>query len=155
MPLLEDLLLRFRRIWSPPGGVVGQAGVPEEAGARLDDEIREVSAVLAQIDDEAAAVVASAGRQAASTLAAADAESARLVESARARLPQVRAQSAAARLHLRQTAIDHVLAESEARAREVGDHARARMPALVAQVVEEMLGSTAVEEDHARVVGGR
>lgn len=155
MPLLQDLLVRFRRIWSPPGPVAGQAGVPEEAGANFDEEIRDLSVELAAIDREADDMVRAAEQQAASISEEAEAESARMVEDARTRLPAIRAKRAAARIQDRQAASARVIAEAESRAAELRAHARFRMPELVAGAVDDVFaGLTAPEEGHARVVGG-
>lgn len=155
MPLVQDLLLRFRRIWSPPGPVAGQAGVPEEAGANFDDEIRDLSVELAAIDRQADDMMRAAERQAASAGEAAEAESARIVEEVRTRLPAIRAERAAARIKDRQADSDRVIAEAESRAAELRARARSRMPDLVSAVVDDVFARLmAPEEVHARIVGG-
>jgi F0F1-type ATP synthase membrane subunit b/b' len=156
LPLLDDLLLRFRRIWAPVGPVAGQTGVPEEAGAGLDTEITDLSRELAAIDDEATAILRAAEEQAAGIRAAAHAEASRIGEQARTDLPGVRASQAARRVEERQAEIGQVLAAAEQSAGEIRERARSRMPELVDRVAAEVFGSVAAaKEDHARVLGGR
>lgn len=157
MPLIEDLLLRFRRVWAPPGPVAGQAGVPEDAAAHLNDELRDLTAALQAIEDEGDEIVRAAQTQAATIAEAARAESARIVEAARAVAPSVRAERAAARVRDRQAEIDRVIGDAERDAAAIRERARARMHPLVSRVVADVLAvaSPAEEEGHARVVGGR
>ena len=155
MPLLEDLLLRFRRIWSPPGAVVGQPGVPEEAGVRLDEEVRELTAELAAIDADAARQEQAGDAQAAAIREAASAEAQHIVEEARARLPALRAERAASRTLERQAGIERLVEEARRQHEEVIARARARMPELVRGVVDAVFAEAAEEEvAHAGVVGG-
>ncbi len=155
MPLLEDLLLRFRRIWSPPGPVAGQPGVPEEAGARLDDEVRELSGELGSIDEEAAGIERDAAHQAAGIVDAAAAEAERTVADARARLPSLRAERAALRIRDRQADVERVVAEAGKEGAALLVRARSRTPELVKALVEEVFAEAETpEEGHARVLGG-
>ena len=155
MPLIEDLLLRFRRVWAPPGPVAGQAGVPEDAAAHLNDELRDLTTALQTIEDEGAEIVRAAQAEAVSIAEAARAESARIVEAARAGAPTVRAERAAARVRDRQAEIDRVIAAAEREAVAIRERARSRMQTVVSLVVADVLASASPEEErHARVVGG-
>lgn len=156
MPLLDDLLLRLRRIWAPVGPAAGQAGVPEEAGAGLDAEIADLSRELAAIDDEAIAILRAAEEQAAGIRSAAHLEASRISEQARTQLPRVRASQAARRIEERQAEIAQVLSAARQSAGEIREGARSRMPLLVGRIADEVFGSVvAAKENHARVVGGR
>lgn len=157
MPLIADLLLRFRRVWAPPGPVAGQAGVPEDAAAHLNDELRDLTAALQAIEDEGEEIVRAAQAEAATIAEAARAESARIVEAARGGAPAVRAERAAARVRDREVEIDRVIADAERDAAAIRDRARSRMQPLVSRVVADILAAASPEEEegHARVVGGR
>ncbi len=155
MPLLNDLLLRLRRIWAPVGPAAGHAGVPEEAGTGLETEIADLAHELAAIDNEAMTIERDAKEKAAAIREAARAEASRIREQARGQLPAVRASQAARRVEDRQGEIASVLLAAEQSARAVRDRANARMPALVGRVVGEVFRSVAAaKEDHAGVVGG-
>lgn len=155
MPLIEDLLLRFRRVWAPPGPVAGQAGVPEDAAAHLNDELRDLTAALHAIEDEGDEILRAAHAQATSMVETARAESARIVEAARAGAPTVRAERAAARVRDRQAEIDRLIAAAEMEAAAIRERAREPMQRLAARVAADVLGSAGREEEsHARVVGG-
>jgi hypothetical protein len=156
MPLLEDLLLRFRRVWAPPGPVQGQAGVPVDLERSLDDELRELTVALSAIDLEGEAIVQAAESEAAAIIAVARAESVRAVDVARARVPDVRAGKAAARIQEREEGVIALIAKAERDASEMRSRARSRMEPLVDRVKADVLGEVAssVEEQHARVMGG-
>lgn len=153
MPLLEDFLLRFRRVWAPPGPVVGQAGVPTDLEARLDDELRELTEQLAALDEEAQAVVRAAEAEAARLVATAQAavdDDARL---ARSGLPEVRASGAAARIHDRQSVMDDVMVRAARDAADLRERSRERMAGVVELVLSDLF-TQASEESDAHVVGG-
>ena len=156
MPLLEDLLLRFRRVWAPPGPVEGQAGVPADLERSLDDELRELTVALSAIDREGEAIVRAAESEAAAIIAVARAESVRVVDGARARVPDVRAGKAAARIQEREEGVIALIAKAESDASEMRSRARSRMAPLVDRVKADVLDELAspVEEQHARVMGG-
>lgn len=155
MPLIEDVLLRFRRVWAPPGPVAGQAGVPEDAGAYLNDELRELTAALQSIGQEGDEILNAAQVEAASITEAARAESARMVEAARRSAPTVRAARAAARVRDRQAEIDGVIADARGEAALIRERALSRMQPLVVRVAADVLAPASTEEvGHARVVGG-
>lgn len=153
MPL-EDILLRFRRVWAPPGPVMGQAGVPVDLQARVDEELTPLTTLLAAIDAEAQALVTAAEADAAQVVANAHAEAARAVESAQHSAPQVRAQGAGSRIKDREAAIDALMAGAENEAIELRNRARKR----IGGVVEAVLGSTFAgawtEEADASIMGG-
>ncbi len=153
MPLLEDFLLRFRRVWAPPGPVVGQAGVPTDLEARLDDELRELTEQLAALDEEAQAVVRAAEAEAARLVATAQAavdDDARLAQSG---LPEVRANGAAARIHDRQSVMEDVMVRAARDAADLRERSRERMAGLVELVLSDLF-TQALEESDAHVVGG-
>ena len=156
MPLLEDLLLRFRRVWAPPGPVEGQSGVPADLERTLDDELRELTLALSAIDREGQAIVQAAESEAAAIIAGARGESARIVEAARSRVPDVRAGKAAARTQDREEDVKALLANAETGAREMRARARSRMQPLVDRVKADVFAESAGswEEQHARVMGG-
>ncbi len=156
MPLLEDLLLRFRRVWAPPGPVEGQAGVPTDLERTLDDELRELTVALSAIDQEGQAIVQAAESEAAAIVAEARAESARIVEAARSRVPDVRAGKAAARMQDREEDVKALIARAETGANEMRSRARSRMQPLVNRVKGDVLAESAGswEEQDARVMGG-
>jgi hypothetical protein len=156
MPLLQDLLLRFRRVWSPPGAVVGQAAVPVDVQARVEDELRELTAALEVIEREGEAIVRDAQAQAASILTAARTEAERRIESARAKVPEQRSQSAAARIRHQGKEITARIAEAERQAGAIGSHASVRMKHLVDQVTADAYAGieSTSEVTSARVVGG-
>lgn len=156
MPLLEDLLLRFRRVWAPPGPVAGQAGVPEDLAATIEDELRDLSDELAAIDRRGQDVVSRAQAESAAIAASAMAEAASMVEAARTRAPHARADSAARRVSDRGDEIERVLARAAADARSLREGAEPRMRPLVDKVVEEVFASASGSEARdARVVGRR
>jgi vacuolar-type H+-ATPase subunit H len=157
MPLLEDFLLRFRRVWAPPGPVAGQAPVPADLEARIDDELHELTSALSAIDDEGKSIVQSAESEAAKIVAAAKSEADRLIESAQGKLPEVRASSATARISNRKTEADQLIASAETQAIDLRDRAVARMQSFAGRVVGDVFEPVAgsVKEEHARVVGGR
>jgi hypothetical protein len=153
MPLLEDLLLRFRRVWAPPGPVVGQAGVPTDLVARLDDELLELTEELAALDEQAQAVVRAAESEAARLVAAARAavdDDARVAQS---RLPEVRASGAAARIRDRQSVMDDVMVRAARNAADLRERSRERMTSVVEVVLSDLFRQ-ALEESDAHVVGG-
>jgi ElaB/YqjD/DUF883 family membrane-anchored ribosome-binding protein len=156
MPLLEDILLRFRRVWAPPGPVVGQAAVPTDFEARVDDELRELTSALSAIDEEGQSVVRAAESEAAKLIAAARSEAERAIQTARSRLPEVRATRAAARIRDSEADINDLVAEAEEQARDLRDRARSRMQGVVDTAVTDVFADTAgsLEEEHARIVGG-
>ncbi|HEX9100295.1 MAG TPA: hypothetical protein VF956_12475 [Candidatus Dormibacteraeota bacterium] len=153
MPL-EDILLRFRRVWAPPGPVMGQAGVPADLQARVDDELRELTALLASIDEECQAVVRAAEEEAAKIVARARADAASAVEAAQHGIPAVRAQGAAARIKDRQAVIDALIVGAQKEAIELRDRARKRMDGVVDTVLAKTFASASAEEGDARIVGG-
>jgi vacuolar-type H+-ATPase subunit H len=157
MPLLEDFLLRFRRVWAPPGPAAGQAAVPADLEARVDDELRELTSALIAIDDEGKSIVQAAEAEAAKLLAAAQSEADRVIETARGKLPEVRASRATARISDRKTERDELVAGAEKQAIDLRDRAAARMQSVADRVVSVVFeqGAVSVKEEHARVVGGR
>jgi len=156
VPLLEDLLLRFRRVWAPPGPVAGQSGVPEDLAATTDDELRDLSLALAAIDENGRAIVVESERQAAAIISAAMTESARIVETARERAPRVRADRAASRVRDRSAEIERLLAAAARDADAIRARASQGMEPAVARVVANVYGTPASSEvESARVVGRR
>lgn len=156
MPLLEDLLLRFRRVWAPPGPVAGQPGVPEDAGEHLEEELRELSAQLNAIDVEGKALLHAAQTEAAEIVAAANAESAHIVEEARSLAPSVRAGRAAQRASDREAEMDRLIAEAETQAVAMRARARPRMQPIIDKIAADaFVGVRSSEVTDARVMGGR
>ncbi|MFI4972093.1 MAG: hypothetical protein WCC30_05515 [Candidatus Dormiibacterota bacterium] len=157
MPLLEDFLLRFRRVWAPPGPVAGQAPVPADLEARIDDELHELTSALSAIDDEGRSIVQAAESEAAKIVAAAQPEADRLIESARGKLPEVRATSATARISDRKAETDELIANAEKQAVDLRNRAMTRMQSFAGRVVIDVFEDAAgsVKEEHARLVGGR
>jgi hypothetical protein len=155
MPLLEDLLLRFRRGWAPPGPVAGQGAVPVDLEARVEDELRGLTADLNVIEQEGQEVVRTAKAEAVTILAAARAEAERTVESARSRLPRVRATSAAGRIRDREAKVDDLLASAESQAADLRSRARSRTSGVADQVVADVFAGidSASEVPNVRVVG--
>jgi cell division septum initiation protein DivIVA len=156
MPLLEDILLRFRRVWAAPGPGAGQSAVPVDLEVRLDDELSELTSALSAIDEEGRSVVQAAEKEAAGILAAARSEAERTIQTARSGLPEVRATRAAARIRDRSADINHLIAEAEKRASDLRDRARPRMQGFVDRAVNDVFADTPglAKEEHARVVGG-
>lgn len=153
MPLLEDLLLRFRRVWAPPGPVVGQAGVPTDLVARLDDELRELTEELAALDEEAQALERAAEAEAAGLVAAARAAVDDDMRLAQSRLPEVRASGAAARIRDRQSVMEGVMVQAARDAGDLRERSRERMTGVVEAVLSDLF-MQALEESDAHVVGG-
>jgi hypothetical protein len=154
MPL-EDILLRFRRVWAPPGPVMGQSGVPSDLQARVDDELRELTALLASIDEEGQAVLRTAQAEAAKIVAQAHAGAERAIEAAQLRLPGVRARGASARIKDRQVVIDTLLVRADKDANELRGRSRIRLDGMVAEVLARTFVGAPAEEGHARIVGRR
>jgi hypothetical protein len=154
VPMLEDFLLRFRRVWAPPGPVAGQPGVPSDRAADLDDELRDLSIELAAIGREGDAIVQAAELEATAITEAARAESMRITEAARLAAPEVRTQKAAARIRDRRAEIDLLLEDAEKEAAAIKVRARSRIDPLVERVVADVFAAQPAEEQHARVVGG-
>jgi hypothetical protein len=153
MPVLEDMLLRFRRGWTPPGPVMGQAGVPEDLEARVDDELRDLSAHLASIDEEGQALIRAADAEAGSILAAARAQARQVIEAAQSQLAGVRALGAADRIEDRQAAMERLMAGAEREAADLRVRARSRLARTVQAALAEAFADP-MEDGHARVVGG-
>ncbi len=154
MPLLEDLLLRFRRVWAPPGPVAGQPGVPSDLAAELDDELRDLSIGLAAIAREGEGIVQAAEAEARSIIDSARAEAVRLVEAARIAAPAVRSQKASAKIRDRESEIQRLVADAEEEAAALRRRGRSRMQQVVERVVADVFAGQPAEEQHARVVGG-
>lgn len=156
MPLLEDFLLRFRRVWAPPGPVAGQAGVPQDLAATIEDELRDLSLELETIDTRGREIVREAEAESDAIAASALNAASKIVETARERAPAVRAASAAARVRDRADEIDSLLARAAQDAQSMRDRAGPRMDPVVRKVVERVLAAPAISEaGHARVVGRR
>jgi hypothetical protein len=157
MPMLEDLLLRFRRAWAPPGPVAGQAAVPVDLQARVEDELRELTGELSAIEQEGQAAVHTAEVKAAAIITAARAEAERAVESARSRLPEARAISAAGRIRDRQDQMDALIASAELEVADLHSLAVSRTSGIVDQVVVAVFADieSASEVPNARVLGRR
>jgi hypothetical protein len=156
LPLLEDLLLRFRRVWAPPGPAAGQAGVPEDQAATIEDELRDLSGELAEIELRGQDVLSRAQVESAAIASSAAAEAASLIETARLRAPRARAERAARRVRDRGDEIQHLLARATDDARALREDAESRMGPLVEQVVEGVFASASGSEARdARVVGRR
>ena len=153
MPMLEDLLLRFRRVWAPPGPVVGQAGVPNDLVARLDDELGELTEELAALDEEARVVVGEAEAEAARLVAAAQAAADAEARLAQSRLPEVRASGAAGRIRDRQSVVDDLMKRAAGDADDLRKRSRKRMNGMVEGVLAELF-RPALEESDVHVVGG-
>lgn len=154
VPLLEDLLLRFRRVWAPPGPVTGQPGVPADLVAELDDEVRDLSIELAAIAREGEGIVQAAESQARSIIDSARTQAVRMVETARIAAPAVRMQNASAKLRDRRSEIERVIADAEADAAVIRRRGSSRMEHVVDRVVADVFAGQPAEEQHARVVGG-
>lgn len=156
MPLLEDFLLRFRRVWAPPGPVSGQVAVPEDLEARVDDELRELTSALGAIEIECQAVVREAETAAAKIIAEARTEAEHTIQAARSRLPDLRATRAAVRIQDRESRMSEVVTEADRQAAELRDRARSRMPGIVEEALADVFADTAARpgEGHARVMGG-
>jgi hypothetical protein len=154
MPL-EDILLRFRRVWAPPGPVMGQAGIPADLQTRVDDELRELTTLLASIDEQGSSIVQAAENESARIVALAQAEALGAIEAAQQRAPEVRAMGASARVRDRQTAMDSLLAAAGKDAVELRDRARKRMDGVVQTVVARTFAHVSEEEADVRIVGGR
>ena len=156
MALLEDILLRFRRVWAPAGAVAGQASVPADLEARVDDELRELTAALNAIAEEGHALIRAAEAESANSVTAAKLEAERILETARSRIPEARAKRAAACIRDRRSESDDLIAGAEKQARELRDRARSRMPAIVDRAVNAVFAQApgSGQEEHARVVGG-
>lgn len=156
MPLLEDFLLRFRRVWAPPGPASGQSAVPIDLEARVDDELRELTSALRTIDEEGQSIVRAAEAEAAKIIALAQSEAERPIQSARSKLPEVRATRAAARIRDRETEMKGLLAEAEKQAGALRGRGRSRLHDVVDKALTAVFADTdgSLEEEHARVVGG-
>lgn len=153
--MLEDLLLRFRRVWAPPGPVTGQAGVPKEAGEQRENEVRDLIEALEAIEREGERIMRAADAEASEIVQKARAEAERLIETARARAPEVRANNAAVRIRDREREIDELVASSQREAESIRTHASSSLQPIVDRVVAEIFaGIGSYEEQHARVVGG-
>lgn len=154
MPLVQDFLLRFRRVWAPPGPAAGQAGVPVDRQHGLDDELRELSAELAAIEIESQRMVQAAEAEANAIAEAARSESAQVVEAARIAAPQVRADAASSRIKDRRAEIDRMIAAAEAESAAIRLRAEARVQPVVDRIVDSVFAAQpAAKEAHARVVG--
>lgn len=154
MPLLEDILLRFRRVWAPPGPAAGQPGVPTDLAAGLDDELRDLTVELAAIAREGQAIVQAAEAEARSIVDSARSEAVRIVEAATVAAPQLRTQRAAEKIRDRRAEIDRLIGVAQAEATTLEQTARARMQPVIERVVSDIFAAQPAEEQHARVVGG-
>lgn len=154
MPVLDDFLGRFRRVWAPPGPAAGQAGVPEDAATHNDQELADLSTALEAIEAEAREIRRAAESEALAIVEAARAEAAGVVTTAQAELPRVRAEAAAARIRNRQAEIDQLLARARQEAGGITSRARSRMRPVVDGVVAAVYSGSLSEEAHADVVGG-
>lgn len=155
MPLLEDLLLRFRRVWAPPGPVTGQAGVPADLDARLENELQQLTVQLAAVEAECDAIVRDAEREAEAILSGARQKADRALAEARASIPTVRSNSAVSRASRREAEIEKLLDDAAARAAEVRRRAETRMRPVVAEAVRSVFADLAeqAKENGAGAVG--
>jgi hypothetical protein len=153
MPL-EDILLRFRRVWAPPGPVMGQAGVPADLQSRVDDELRELTTMLASIDEEGRSIIQGAEAESARMVARAQADAVGAIAAAQQRAPEVRAMGASARVRDRQAAMDSLLAAARKDAVGLRDRSRERMDEVVRTVVARTFAHVPEEVADVRIVGG-
>ena len=156
MPLLEDLLLRFRRVWAPPGPVTGQAGVPADLDARIENELQQLTVQLAGFEAESEAVVHDAQLRADAIIAAARAAAEHDLVAARSRLSEVRARSALARASRREADIARLMETAEREAEAVRVRAGTHRALLVEAAVDEVFAGLPArdKEDRASAVGG-
>jgi cell division septum initiation protein DivIVA len=154
--MLEDFLLRFRRVWAPRGPAAGQAAVPTDEKSRISDELRELTAALKAIEQEGVEIVLAAEKEAAEVIASAQAEAERATETARSRLPEVRASRAGARFRDREATIEALAADAQKAAQDLRTRAHSRMPDVTKGVLADIFAITegSSEGRHASVVGG-
>lgn len=150
MSQIAELLERFRHP-ATPGPPVAAGGVPEDAAADLQAELRPLLAALDEVEDEARAIVDAAGAEATAVRerGAYDAEA--ILEEARRR--------AAA---LRTAPLDEDAGDGEARAVLVAAGAeadairrrsRGRIPDLVDRVIAGVAGAAVPERSDVAGVG--
>jgi hypothetical protein len=149
---IAELLERFRHP-ATPGAPVAAGGVPEDAAADLEAELRPLLAALDEVEDEARAVIEAANAEATAVRE-------RGAHDAEAILDQARRQAAA----LRTAPPDEdagggeastILAAAEAMADAIRRRARGRIPGLVARVMAAVTGTAVPEVSDVAGVGRR
>ena len=147
---IAELLERFRHP-ATPGAPVAAGGVPEDAAADLQAELRPLLAAVDEVEDEARAVIEAANAEAAAVRE-------RGAHDAEAILDDARRKAAA----LRTAPPDAdggdgearaILAAGEAEADAIRRRARGRIPGPVARVLAGVAGTAVPEESDVAGVG--
>lgn len=156
MPLLADVLARFRRTWAPTPGVGAGPGVPEDRPALVAQEVSVLFQDLDAMAAEAASIREQAERERERIVESARQEAARIAAAATDRVPQVRARTAAARLREIHRAGAAELEQAEQRAAAIRKAAAERMPGIERRILDAVFAGVAEGEARgAGVVGGR
>ncbi len=132
---LSDILQRFRRIWAPPGGPSGAAGIPSDQRLELTEELTGLFAALDEVEKESAAILAAAQREADQIRAEAESQAARLRKSALARAPRERLLVAQEQRQVAEKLSASRMEEALQEAERIRRRAAEREPRLVAEVV--------------------
>jgi hypothetical protein len=131
---LGELLERFRHP-ATPGPPAPAGGVPDDAAADLQAEIRPLIAALDEVEDEARAIVDAAAAAAAAIREQGARDAERILEHARVQAARVRA---APLQDEHDAEAEAILARARSEADGVRQRARARIPGLVARVVNSV-----------------
>lgn len=147
---IAELLERFRHP-ATPGPPVAAGGVPEDAAADLQAELRPLLAAIDEVEDQARAVVEAAGAEAAAVRE-------RGAHDAEAILDAARRQAAALRTappdeDAGDSEARDILAEAEAEADAIRRRARERIAGLVARVIAGVAGTVSAEKRDVAGVG--
>jgi hypothetical protein len=150
MPQLGELLERFRHA-ATPGPPAAGGGVPDDATADLEVELRPVLAALNDVEDESRAVIDEATARAAAVRDEGTRDAGRIRDHARQQAVRLRV------LPPDGNATDQeaqaILVAAEAEAEGIRRRARRRIPSLVHRVVACVAGAAVVEESHVAGVG--
>lgn len=147
---LSDILQRFRRIWVPPGGPAGAAGIPVDQRLELTTELEELFSALDQLEAESAQILEVSGREAETIRAAGQEEADRILAEGRARAGRERLRVARRRRADARDSMRRRLAEAREEADRTRRSAAEREPGLVSDVVACILSAAGPVKQSAK-----
>jgi hypothetical protein len=142
VPQLAELLERLRHV-APPGPPAAGGGVPDDAAADLQAELRPLLAALDEVEDEARALIDAAAAEAAAVRDGGARDAERIRDEAR--LQAARLRPAVPDEDAGDDEARAILAAAEVEAGGVRRRARGRIPGLVARVMACVGGAGELE----------
>jgi len=155
VPLLSDLLTRFRRTWAPAARLGANPAVPEDRPSELSEEARPLFHDLDALAREADAVRAAARAECDRVLANAQAQAAAVRADAEARLPRERAAAAAAQAQDIERTAAAELEEARVKAERTLAEGHRRLPATVDALVGNLFTAIQSAKGDVSSVGRR